>query len=94
LRRFATSAGDSRSASEVKPRTSTNSTEISQSSPPGGASSYQRVHRLGFLREGLMCTRLNGMENSPRKGTRHSLQRLVDGSRRYNLRVTLIVPNI
>jgi len=55
---------------------------MTQTSPPGGASSYQRVQRFGFLREGRICTNLNGTENSPKNGTRHSLHLWVDGSRR------------
>jgi hypothetical protein len=55
---------------------------MTQTSPPGGASSYQSVQRFGFFREGRICTRLNGTENSPKKGTRHSLHLLADGSRR------------
>jgi hypothetical protein len=82
LRRFATSAGGNCSASDVKPRTSTNKTDMTQTSPPGGASSYQRVQRFGFLREGRICTKRNGTENSPKNGTRHSLHLRVDGSRR------------
>ena len=77
-----TSDGGSLSAKDVKPRTSTNKTDMTQTSPPGGASSYQSVQRFGFFREGRICTRLNGTENSPKKGTRHSLHLLADGSRR------------
>ena len=77
-----TSVGGSLSARDVKPRTSTNKTDMTQTSPPGGASSYQSVQRFGFLREGRIHIRLNGTENRPTKGTRHSLHLLADGRRR------------
>src|SRR6185295_12298552 len=63
------------SASEVKPRISTNKTESMRNSPPGGANSYQSVQRFGFFRDGRICSNLNGTAQIPKKGIKHSLMR-------------------
>ena len=61
----ATSASGSRSESDVKPRTSINTTDTTAGSTRGGPNSYHMAHRLGFFREGRIPTMRNGIENTP-----------------------------
>ena len=76
----------------MKPLTSANSTDRWVSSPPGGASSYQIVQRLGFLRDGRICIALNGAANGPRNGNRHCWHRRADGIRRLIRRMPGVSP--
>jgi hypothetical protein len=54
-------------------------TAMSTSAPPGGTASQQRLHRLGFLREGLNPATAKTRPPTPPNGLLHPLQRGSEG---------------
>ena len=71
--------GRVRSPSGVDPRTTANKTAMSTSAPQCGTTSQHRVHRLGFLPDGLNPATPKMRPTGPPNGLLHILQRGAEG---------------